>query len=402
MLNQIKTLADTHFADAVRIRRQLHAHPELAFEEYQTAQLVKETLEPLGIPLQTGIAKTGLVAVIEGKHAGPTFCLRADMDALPIVEENAFDFASQNKGKMHACGHDGHTASLLTTAKILHALRDDLHGTARLIFQPSEERIPGGAKIMIEEGVLDADAHGKPQHIFGQHVAPELPVGTIGVRGGMYMASTEEIYLTIHGQGGHGAAPHKLAADPVLVAAHVIIALQSVISRNCPPDVPSVLTFGKVVAEGATNVIPNVVRIEGTFRAMNEEWRFRAHDLIRRVAENTALAFGATCEANVLVGYPYLYNDPQMSTFVREQAVSYVGEANTIDIDLWFAAEDFAWYLQQIPGVFYRLGTGSDSADSWHGLHTPRFTLDEESLRIGSGFMAHLALMYGLNAAKGV
>lgn len=394
MLNQIKSLADAHFADAVKIRRILHANPELAFEEYATAQLVKETLEPLGIPIQTNIAKTGVVATIEGKKPGKTFCLRADMDALPILEENTFDFVSKNTGKMHACGHDGHTASLLTTAKILHALRDDLHGTARLIFQPSEERIPGGAKFMIEEGVLEADALGKPDEIFGQHVAPDLPVGTIGVKSGMYMASADEIYMTVHGQGGHGAMPHKLAADPVLVAAHIVVALQSVIARNCPPDVPSVLTVGKIIAEGATNIIPNFVKMEGTFRAMNEEWRFRAHDLIRRVAENTALAFGATVEVNILVGYPYLYNDPQLTALVRDKAIEYVGAEKTIDLDLWFAAEDFAWYLQHIKGVFYRLGTGSDAANSWYGLHTPRFTLDEEALRVGSGFMAHLAISF--------
>lgn len=398
--SKIKALADAHFPETVRMRRHLHQYPELAFEEYETARFVYEQLADLrDLHIQTEVAKTGLVVTLEGAQAGPVVALRADMDALPILEQNTFPFASRHAGKMHACGHDGHTSCLITVAKMLHELRSDLRGTVRFLFQPSEERIPGGAKVMLAEGALAANPRSAaPAHIFGQHVAPDLPTGTIGVRGGMYMASSEELFFTIRGQGGHGAAPHKLTADPVLVASHIVVALQSVISRNRPPDSPSVLSIGRIEAAGATNIIPEVVHMEGTFRAMDETWRFQAHDLIRRVAENTAAAFGATCEVEVRIGYPCLYNDPAMAQFVRAAAVDFVGATNTIDLDLWFAAEDFAFYLQETPGVFYRLGTGNPAADSEWGLHHPRFTIDEEALRTGTGFMAHLAMAYGQRA----
>lgn len=392
MINQIKALADRFFPDIVLLRRTLHQHPELAFEEYETARLVKETLEALGLEVQTGIAQTGVVATIRGGMPGPTVALRADMDALPIVEENTFDFASTIRGKMHACGHDGHTASLLGTAKILHAVRDDLYGTVRLIFQPSEERIPGGAKPMIEEGVLAATStEPAPAVIYGQHVMPELPTGQIGVCNDHYMASADELFFTIQGQGGHGARPHHLSADPVLVAAHLIIALQSLISRNCPPDVPSVLSIGKVAADGATNIIPDTVHLEGTFRSMDETWRFKGHDLIQRTAQHIGEAFGAQVETEIAVGYPVLHNHLAPTNAVREAARAYVGPENTVEIDPTFVSEDFAWYTKHTPGSFYRLGTGNEHEHSTFGLHTPRFTIDEEALRVGSGFMAYLA-----------
>ncbi len=395
MIATIKAFADQFFEETVRNRRHLHAHPELAFEEYETAAFIQAQLVDMEVVIEPGIAKTGLVVTLQGRRPGPTRALRADMDALPIVEQNLLPFTSTRPGKMHACGHDAHTASLITAIKILHSIREQLHGTVRFLFQPSEEKLPGGAKVMIEAGALAARTSGPaPTHIFGQHVAPELPTGTIGVRSGMYMASTEEIYLTVRGQGGHGAAPHLLTADAVLVASHIVVALQSVISRNSPPDSPSVLSFGRFIAEGATNVIPEVVQIEGTFRAMDEKWRFQAHDLIRRVAIQTAEAFGATCEVNVIIGYPCLYNDPAATDFVRRAAIDYVGPEKTIDLDRWFAAEDFAFYLQELPGVFYRLGTGNETCESTYGLHHPRFTIDEEALRTGPGFMAYLALRY--------
>lgn len=396
MLSTVKELSNRYFAETVNLRRTIHQNPELAFDEYETAALVKQTLEPLGIPLETNIAKTGVIATIEGGQPGPVFCLRADMDALPILEANAHDFVSKNAGKMHACGHDAHTSSLLTTAKILNELKADLHGTARLIFQPSEEKFPGGAKIMMQEGVLEARKHAaKPEAIFGAHVAPDIEVGKIGVRNGMYMASAEEIYLTVKGQGGHAAAPHRLSADPVLATAHIITALQSVISRNRPPDVPSVLSIGKVIANGATNVIPESVYVEGTFRSMNEEWRFRAHDLIERTIRQTAEAFGATVELDIVKGYPCLVNDVACTEFVREAAKTFVGEENVVELDLWFASEDFAWYLQELPGSFYRIGTRNESKGITHGLHTPQFDIDEEALRLAPAFMSYLALGYG-------
>ncbi len=401
MKDRIQSLNAELFDEIVALRRTLHRRPELAFEEHETAALVAETLGALdGVEVQTGVAKTGVVATIRGAKDGPTLALRADMDALPIREQNTFDFASQNDGKMHACGHDAHTASLLGTAKILHAIRDELNGNVRLLFQPSEEKIPGGASVMIEAGALEANGSPAPTEIVGQHVVPMLPVGTLGIRSGDFMASADEVYLTIRGEGGHAAAPHSLAADAVLVQAHVLTALQSLISRNSPPDVPSVLSFGRIVAEGATNVLPEEVRIEGTFRSMDEGWRFRAHDLIRRIAEQTAAAFGATCEVEIAVGYPALTNDPDLAAAVRAAAVDYVGAECVVDLPRWFASEDFAFYTQRMPGAFYVLGVGNEAAGITHGLHTPRFTIDEDALRLGPGFMAYLAWRRGTDATR--
>lgn len=392
MLEKIKQLNDELFDEIVRLRRTIHQNPELAFEERETARLVTTTLEPLGFELRTGVAKTGIVATLDGAHPGPTVALRGDMDALPILEENEFDFVSKNSGKMHACGHDAHTSSLLGTAMILQRLKDELHGRIRFLFQPSEERLPGGAKPMIEEGAL-AGPH-EPTAIFGQHVQPDLPAGRIGVRGGMYMASSDEIYITVRGTGGHAAGPHMLRTDAVLVASHIVVALQSIISRHCPPDVPSVLTIGRLIADGATNVIPERARLEGTFRAMDEDWRFRAHDLIRRVAEHTAAALGAEIDVDVVVGYPALYNHLAETDFVRSAASEYVGADNVVDLDRWYASEDFAWYLKELPGSFYRIGTGNKEKGIVHRLHTSRFTIDEDALRVAPGFMAYLASEY--------
>lgn len=395
MIDKIKSLSEEVFPEVVRLRRTIHRNPELAFEEYETARLVTEILSPLGLEIRTGIAKTGIVATLHGGKRGPTVALRADMDALPILEQNDFDFKSQHDGKMHACGHDAHTSSLLGTAMILARMRDEVPGSVNFIFQPSEELLPGGAKVMIEEGALKTGSNGAaPAAIFGQHVHPEIPAGKIGIRSGMYMASADEIYITVKGTGGHAAMPHKLQSDAVLAASHIVIALQSVISRNCPPDVPSVLSIGRITAEGATNVIPETARLEGTFRAMDETWRFRAHELIERVARHTALALGAEVDIELAVGYPALYNYPAEAGLVRRSAAAYVGEENVVDLDLWFASEDFAWYLREIPGAFYRIGTRNETRGIVHGLHTPRFNIDENALRIAPGFMAFLALEY--------
>ncbi|ARA93255.1 N-acyl-L-amino acid amidohydrolase [Rhodothermaceae bacterium RA] len=401
MLDQIKALNDELFDEIVRLRRTIHQHPELAFEEEQTARLVADTLRPLGLELQTGVARTGVVATLQGAHPGPTRLLRADMDALPIQEATGLPFASAYPGKMHACGHDVHTSSLLGAAMILHRLRDTLHGAVRFLFQPSEEVVPGGARLMIEEGALaDHPASPAPTTVFGQHVMPELPAGWIGVRSGLYMASADEIAITVSARGGHGAAPHEIGADTVLTAAHIVVALQSIVSRNCPPDVPSVLSIGRVIADGAHNVIPPVVNLWGTFRAMDETWRFRAHDLIRQVAEQTAAAFGASARVDIRVGYPSLYNHEEPTAFVREAAVEYVGAEHVVDLDLWFAAEDFAWYLREVPGSFYRLGVGNEARGIVHGLHTPQMDSDEEALRVGPGFMAYLAWKRGLDKTE--
>jgi len=391
MLEIIKNKSEGYFDETVDLRRTIHANPELAFDEFETAALVKSQLEPLGIHLETEVAKTGIVASIKGGQPGPDLALRADMDALPIHELNDLDYKSTKDGKMHACGHDAHTASLLTTAKIIHEMKDDWPGTVRMIFQPSEEKLPGGAKIMIEEGALDDNEVAKsPSGIFGQHVTPTIPVGQIGVRAGKYMASADEIYITIKGEGGHAAAPHLIKADAVYVMAQVITAMQSIISRTRPPNVASVLTIGKVVADGATNVIPDVVTMEGTLRSLDEEWRFKAFDVIKSVVEKTAIAHGAEAEVKVVQGYPFLFNDEKLAAFVKKSSIEYVGEENTLDLDVWFAGEDFAYFSQQMPGCFYRLGTGNVDKGITYGLHHPRFQIDEDALRISPGFMAYL------------
>ena len=386
MLSRIQDLSDEIFPDVVRLRRAIHRRPELAFEEHETARLVAETLSELPLEVRTGVAQTGVVATLEGGRSGPTIALRADMDALPITEATGLAFTSETAGAMHACGHDVHTSSLLGTAKIISRLKEDWPGKVRFLFQPSEEKPPGGAQAMIAEGALEGvDA------IYGQHVAPELPAGTIGMRGGTYMASADELYITIRGEGGHAASPHELKADAVLAAAHVLTSLQSVISRHRPPGVPSILSIGRVIADGATNVLPDDVRMAGTFRAMDEAWRDKGRTLIYRTAEHAAQALGAAAEVDFVMGYPALVNHEEPSRLVREAARRYVGDAQARDLDHWYAAEDFAFYLQERPGAFYRLGTGNEAAGITHGLHTSRFTIDEEALRTGVGFMAYAA-----------
>jgi hippurate hydrolase len=398
MLDRIQTLADHHHADAVDLRRPIHQHPELALAEHDPAALVADTLRDLDLDVRTGVYETGVLGTLHGAKPGPAILLRADIDALPIHEETGLPFASQNEGRMHACGHDMHTASLLGTAMILAQLRDEIHGSVRFCFQPSEERIPGGAKFMIEEGVLDANGSPAVDAVFGQHVRPDLPAGTIGVRSGMFMASADEVHITVEGEGGHAGAPHELATDATYVASQIVSALQAVASRHAPPEVPTVLTMGKLVADGATNVIPERARIEGTFRTMDEDWRFRAHDLIRRIATHTAQAHGATAEVDVRTGYPALYNHEASTSFVRGAAVDYVGDAHTVELGPWFAGEDFSYFLQECPGTYYTIGVRNEDAGITHGLHTPQFTIDEDVLRTGPGMMAYVAWRFGKKA----
>ncbi|MFB6098807.1 MAG: M20 family metallopeptidase [Salinibacter sp.] len=394
MIDAIQSAADEVYPEVVALRRELHRHPELSGEEHETARRVAEWLDDLDLGIRTGVYGTGVVGTLDGGEPGPTLLLRADMDALPIHEETGLDFVSENDGVMHACGHDLHTSSLLGTAKILAEHRDAVHGQVRFCFQPHEERIPGGAKFMIEDGVLDAqNGAPAPETAFGQHVKPDLPPGTIGVRPEWFMASTDEVYVTVEGRGGHAATPDE-AVDPVYVASEIIGALQSLVSRRCPPGIPSVLTIGRLVADGATNVIPDTARLEGTFRAMGSDWRFRAHDLFRQIVHRTAEAHGASAEVEVREGYPALYNDEATTTLVRNAAREYVGPDRVVDADQWFAGEDFAYFLQECPGTFYQLGVGSK-----HGLHTSQFDPDEEALRTGAGFMAYLAWRYGQEQA---
>lgn len=385
---KIQELSKTIYNDVVGNRRHLHANPELSFNEHNTSAFVAKQLDALGISYQK-MADTGLVALLKGnKPSDKVVALRADMDALPITEANEVDYKSTNVGVMHACGHDVHTSSLLGTAKILSELKDEFGGTVKFIFQPAEERLPGGASLMIKEGVLE---NPKPQAVMGQHVMPLIDAGKVGFRSGKYMASTDELYVTVKGKGGHGAQPQQ-NIDPVIITAHILVALQTIISRNADPKSPSVLSFGKVIAEGATNVIPNEVKLEGTFRTMDEAWRKDAHQKMKKMAEGIAESMGGSCEFNIMHGYPFLINEPKLTAAARGFAEDYLGKENVLDLDIWMAAEDFAYYSQVADACFYRLGTRNEERGITSSVHTPTFDIDEKALEVSTGLMAYLAL----------
>lgn len=385
---QIQDLSKAIFEQVVGFRQHFHTNPELSFHEFETSAYIKAQLTAWEIPY-TEMANTGVVGLITGDLPSENIiALRADMDALPILEANDKPYTSKNTGVMHACGHDVHSSSLLGTAYILNSLKAEFGGTVKLIFQPAEELLPGGASIMIKEGVLE---NPKPQAIVGQHVMPLIETGKVGFRSGIYMASTDELYVTVHGKGGHGAQPHQ-NIDPVLIASHIIIALQQIVSRNADPRLPSVLSFGKVQANGATNIIPNEVKIEGTFRTLNEDWRKEAKRLMKKMAEGIAESMGGSCDFRIMDGYPYLINEPALTRNARGFAEDYLGKENVLDLDIWMAAEDFAYYSQVTNACFYRLGTGNASKGTTYSVHTPNFDVDEDALAVSTGLMAYIAL----------
>ena len=373
----------------VEFRRHFHAFPELSMQEFETARFITKQLQLMGIKYRSGIAKTGIIATIEGINPDKKLvALRADMDALPINEINDAIYKSQNPGVMHACGHDAHMASLLGTTMILNRLKDKWEGSVRLIFQPSEETYPGGASLMIKEGVLE---NPKPDCIIGQHVCPGLPAGKVGFRAGLSMASTDEIYITIKGKGGHGATP-ELNADPVVAAAHVLIALQQIVSRKTPPLIPTVLSFGRFIADGKMNIIPNEAKLEGTIRTYDENWRKNAHVLINEIAGKTAEAFGVTADIHIAHGYPSLLNDKLLTERAMHYAAELIGEENSLEIPQRLTAEDFAFYSHIIPACFYRLGISKSAKGIIANLHTPEFDIDEEALLTGSALMAWITM----------
>lgn len=387
--NKIQTLAQNIHKQVVGFRRHLHQHPELSFQEHETAIFIQKRLSELGIEMQTNVGGLGVVGFIYGKKgAGKTIALRADIDALPIEEKNDVPYKSQNIGVMHACGHDVHTASLLGAAEILSQLTEHFAGTIKLIFQPAEERVPGGASLMIKDGVL---TNPEVQSIIGQHVAPNIAAGKIGIRAGKYMASADEIYLTITGKGGHGAQPQN-CIDPIIIAANMLVQLQTVISRNADPRSPSLLTFGKIVGGTATNVIPNEVKLEGTFRAMDEKWRAEGLDRISKIIYAVAESMGGKAELDIRKGYPVLYNNEILTARTHSAMCDYMGAENVIDLDLWMASEDFAYYTHEVPGCFYRLGTANKARNIVSGVHTDTFDIEEDALAISTGLMAWLAI----------
>ncbi len=384
---KIKDLSKNIYEEVVGHRRHLHENPELSYHEVETGKYIAAQLEALGIEHEHGVAENGVVALIKGKNPDSRcIALRADLDALPILETNTHDFTSKNKGVMHACGHDYHTATLLGAGVILEKIKTEFEGTIKLIFQPSEEKMPGGASVMIAEGVLQ---NPKADAIIGQHVTPEVPTGKVGLRSGKFMASADEIYLSIKGKGGHAAVPQKLN-DPVISAAYILTNLQQVISRKRDPFTPAVLSFGVLEAKGATNIIPNEVKIEGTLRAMDENWRKEAHQWITQIAKQTAESNGCTCNVNIVVGYPCLKNDEKLSTTANVLAKEVLGNEQVFEIDKRMGAEDFAYYSQEIPACFFRVGTGSDKTNQ-NGLHTSNFDVDEKAIKTSLKLFSWLA-----------
>lgn len=386
MQEQIRNLAKKYADEYIAVRRHLHANPELSYQEFETSRFIQEKLKETGIPFEIK-ATTGVVGLIKGKNPeSRILALRADMDALPITEENDIAYKSKNPGVMHACGHDVHTTCLLGAARILQELKDQWEGTVKLIFQPGEEKNPGGASLMIRDGVLE---NPRPMGILALHVHTAMEVGKLSFRGGQVMASADEIYITVKGKGGHAASPH-LTIDPVLIASHLIIALQQVISRNNNPFNPTVLSITSFNGGNTTNVIPNEVKLMGTFRAMDETWRFKAHELIRQTCQNLCRSMGGDCDLHIDVGYPCVINNDQLNSNARLLAESFLGKAQVSETELRMGAEDFGYYAQQIPACFYRLGTMNTDIGITAGVHTPRFNIDENAIEVGMGIMALL------------
>ena len=386
LIHKIKSLANQYAGEFIDVRHHLHANPELSYKEFETSKFIQSKLKELGIDYEIK-ATTGIVATIKGKNPDSrTLALRADMDALPILEENDVSYLSKNKGVMHACGHDVHTSILLGASKILNELKADWEGTLKLIFQPGEEKNPGGASLMIKEGVLE---NPKPQGILALHVHPELPIGKLSFRKGRVMASADEIYITIKGKGGHAAAPH-LTTDTILIASHLVIALQQIISRNKNPLSPSVLTISSFQGGHTTNVIPSEVKLMGTFRAMDEEWRYKAHGLITKIATELVHSMGAEIDLLIDIGYPTVDNDNELTETAWKLADVYMGKENVLETEMRMGAEDFGYYTQIVPGCFYRLGVRNEAKGIIHGVHTPKFNIDESAIETGIGMMAWL------------
>jgi amidohydrolase len=368
-------------------REHIHAHPELSYQEFETMKFVSNALTQIGIEHTTHVGDTGVVAVIRGdQHSmdSPCYGLRADLDALPIHEENDVPYKSTKEGIMHACGHDVHTAILLGAAEILFDLRNQLPQPVKLIFQPGEEKNPGGATLMIRDGVLENPT---VERMTALHVFPDLEAGNVGFKEGIYMASCDEIYITIHGKGGHGATPHQ-CIDPIMIGANMLQTMQQIVSRKCDPKIPCVLSFGHFEAIGATNIIPSKAVLKGTFRTMNETWRAEALQLIQSTAEDVAKASGGSAEVIISKGYPYLENDPETTRRMKSMSVEFLGANNVHDLPIRLTSEDFSYYSQVIPVCFFRLGVRNEAEGIIHGVHHPQFDIDQKSLKIGVQMMA--------------
>lgn len=398
MIEEIKQLAHKQRDDVIEWRRWMHRHPDLSQEEYGTMAFVAERLTEMGLTPRTGIGRTGVMAMLRGGIDPDSYCvaLRADYDALPITECTGLPFASENPGVMHACGHDMHTCSLLGAIKILVQLRERLHGSLMFIFEPSEEKYPGGARMMMEDGLFNEIT---PDEIYSFHCLPEMDFGHVGMKKGKYMASTDELYWTVKGKGGHGATPH-LNVDPILIASHIVIALQQVVSRNAAPMSPTVLTIGKIEdVGGRTNITPDTVKMEGIIRTFDEQWRLEAHEKIRKVSTGVAEAMGARCDLFIDHGYPCVFNDDACTQQVHDNACAFLGEENVEWLDLRMTAEDFAFFAQKIPACYFRIGIHRPGTP-FSNLHRPDLMVDERSLELAGGLVAYNAFMALENRIK--
>jgi amidohydrolase len=386
---KIKNLSSEYLEEVRTIRRHLHAHPELSNDEKETAKYICGKLDEYGILYRKGIAGNGIVGLIKGNDSsGINIALRADMDALPIKEENLAEYKSKKEGIMHACGHDVHMAVLLGTARILLKLKNEIRGSVKLIFQPSEETYPGGAIGMIREGILQDP---ETRHVVALHVINTLDAGKTGMKAGPYMASTDEVFLTVKGKGGHAATP-DLVVDPILIASHILVALQQIVSRKANPVMPTVVSFGKIKGEGRTNIIPEEVIVEGTVRTYDESWRIKIHDTIRTMSASLAESMGGTCEVRIAHGYPFLKNDPELTSKLRGFSEEYLGEKNVVELEPRMTAEDFSYFANEVPSCLFRLGIRNEKNGIVANLHSSTFDVDESSLETGMGTMAFLAV----------
>ncbi len=381
-VERVKQLVQAGYMDMLAVRRHLHANPELSFQEHGTGHYIAERLRQLGVEVRTGIAGTGVIGVVNGTGPGRTMCLRADMDALPIQEAQGLPFRSTRPGVMHACGHDAHMAMVLAAGRILHELRAEWSGTVLLLFQPGEEKIPGGASMVLKEGALGDPV---PAGIMGQHVTPELEVGKVGFHAGPFMASSDELYVTVKGKGGHAAQPEKLV-DPIIIAARLLLALREEF-ETWRGGRPLVMGFGRVVADGATNVVPDEVKIAGTLRTFDESLRAELHGWLHQRAHEICASHGGTCDVEVHRGYPVLVNDGPLTASMNAAAVEFLGKEQVVEMPRRMGSEDFAFYTQEMPGCFFRLGTGNPRKGPAPGLHTPAFNIAEEAMAIGTGVL---------------
>ncbi|NTW54751.1 MAG: amidohydrolase [Chlorobaculum sp.] len=392
---KVREAARKIYPEVAALRRHLHQHPELSYQEFQTTAFIKEYLAGLGIEAEPPLMETGVVALLRGEGAASsgerrTVALRADIDALPLQEENRHEFCSTVERCMHACGHDMHSAMLLGAATVLSGMKDALKGDVLLIFQPAEEKAPGGAKPLIDAGLLKKY---KPSAIFAQHCFPSVKSGSIAMCKGSFMAAADELYITIHGQGGHASAPHK-TRDPILASAHIITALQHLVSRVAPPHESAVLSIASINGGHATNIIPGKVKMMGTMRTMNEELRALLHEKFDRTVKQVAAAFDCEAEVEIVTGYPVLYNDPAMTDIAWEAGKEFLGDDKVHKSEPLMTAEDFAYYLRECPGSFWQLGTGLDSSAPGNLLHSPTFDPDEHALETGMGLLSYLALRF--------